>query len=140
MSDSLRSHGLQSTRLLCPGDFPGKSTGVDRLLRDTTLLYVCLCPLQYLCCSSVAKWCLTLCNLTTAARRTSLFFTNSQSSLKFMAIESVIQSISSSADPFFCLQFSQHQCLFPMSWLFISGGQSIRSSTSASVLPVNIQG
>ena len=28
MSDSLRSHGLLSTRLLCPWDFPGKSTGV----------------------------------------------------------------------------------------------------------------
>ena len=28
MSDSLRSHGLQPTRLLCPWDFPGKSTGV----------------------------------------------------------------------------------------------------------------
>ena len=28
MSDSLRPHGLQPTRLLCPWDFPGKSTGV----------------------------------------------------------------------------------------------------------------
>ena len=28
VSDSLRSHGLQPTRLLCPWDFPGKSTGV----------------------------------------------------------------------------------------------------------------
>ena len=28
MSDSLRPHGLQPTRLLHPGDFPGKSTGV----------------------------------------------------------------------------------------------------------------
>ena len=28
MSDSLRLHGLQSTRLPCPWDFPGKSTGV----------------------------------------------------------------------------------------------------------------
>ena len=29
MSDSLRSHGLQPTRLLCPWNFPGKNTGVD---------------------------------------------------------------------------------------------------------------
>ena len=29
MSDSLRPHGLQPTRLLCPWDFPGNSTGVD---------------------------------------------------------------------------------------------------------------
>ena len=29
---------------------------------------------------------------------------------------------------------------FPVSWLFASGGQSIRASAAASVLPVNIQG
>ena len=28
MSDSLQSHGLQPTRLLCPWGFPGKNTGV----------------------------------------------------------------------------------------------------------------
>ena len=28
MSNSSRRHGLQPTRLLCPWDFPGKSTGV----------------------------------------------------------------------------------------------------------------
>ena len=28
MSNSLRPHGLQPTRLLCPWDFPGKNTGV----------------------------------------------------------------------------------------------------------------
>ena len=28
MFDSLRPHGLQSTRILCPWDFPGKNTGV----------------------------------------------------------------------------------------------------------------
>ena len=28
LSDSLRLHGLQPTRLLCPWDFPGKNTGV----------------------------------------------------------------------------------------------------------------
>ena len=28
VSDSLQPHGLQPTRLLCPWDFPGKSTGV----------------------------------------------------------------------------------------------------------------
>ena len=29
MSDSWRPHGLGPTRLLCPWDFPGNSTGVD---------------------------------------------------------------------------------------------------------------
>ena len=28
MSDSLRPHGLQPARLLCPQDFPAKNTGV----------------------------------------------------------------------------------------------------------------
>jgi len=31
MSDPHRRHGLQPTRLLCPWDFPGKSTGVGGL-------------------------------------------------------------------------------------------------------------
>ena len=34
---------------------------------------------------------------------------------------------------------SQHQGLFPMSQSFASGGQNIGASTSASVLPMNIQ-
>ena len=44
MSDSSRLHGLQSTRLLCPCDFPGKSTGVGChcLLRNYLLSALCL--------------------------------------------------------------------------------------------------
>ena len=41
VSDSLRLHGLEPTRLLCPWDFPGKSTD---------------------CCCSVAKLCPTFCD------------------------------------------------------------------------------
>ena len=39
MSDSLRPHGLQPTRLLCPWDFPGENTGVGchRLLQCMTV-------------------------------------------------------------------------------------------------------
>ena len=50
LSDSLRPHGLQPTRLLCPWDFPGKSTGVGchRLLQYWTY--------------SVTKLCLALCD------------------------------------------------------------------------------
>ena len=48
MSDSLRPHGLQATRLLCPWDFPGKSTGVGChcllrivfLMNNITIAYV----------------------------------------------------------------------------------------------------
>ena len=51
VSDSSQPHGLQPTRLLCPWDFPGKSTGVDChcLLRLTPLaqsnsaLYISCC-------------------------------------------------------------------------------------------------
>ena len=48
--------------------------------------------------------------------------------------------LSFSSPPAFYL--SQHQSLFPVSWLLTSGGQSIEASASASasVLPMNIQG
>ena len=48
-------------------------------------------------------------------------------------------TISSSVAPFSSRpQFSQHQS-FPVSQLFVSRGQSIGASASASVLPMNIQ-
>ena len=50
-------------------------------------------------------------------------------------------AISSPVTPFFsCLQSFPASGSFPMSRFFASGGQSIRVSTSASVLPMNIQG
>ena len=50
-------------------------------------------------------------------------------------------TISSSATPFsFCLQYFPASGSFPMSWLFVSGDQSIGASASAPVLPMNIQG
>ena len=50
-------------------------------------------------------------------------------------------TISPSATPFsFCLQSFPPSGSFPMSRLFASGGQSIRVSASASVLPINTQG
>ena len=48
-------------------------------------------------------------------------------------------TISSSVVPFSCPQSFAASGSFPMSWLFASGGQSIGDSSSASVLPVNIQ-
>ena len=64
--------------------------------------------------------------------------------LKLMSIESVMVShptISSSVVPFFsCPQSFPSSGLFPMSWLFASGGQSSGASALASVLPMNIQG
>ena len=50
-------------------------------------------------------------------------------------------TISSSVVPFSsCLQSFPASRSYPVSWLFPSGGQSIGSSTSASILPMNIQG
>ena len=50
-------------------------------------------------------------------------------------------TMSSSVIPFSsCLQSFPASGSFPMSQLFTSGGQSIGISTSASVLPMNIQG
>ena len=49
-------------------------------------------------------------------------------------------TISSSVVPFSsCHQSFLASGSFPVSWLFVSGGQSIGASASASVLPVNIQ-
>ena len=66
MSDSSRPHGLQPTRLLCPWDFPGKSTGIG----CHCLLHMCVCVYVYIYVCiyihtyniySVAKSCLNLC-------------------------------------------------------------------------------
>ena len=47
---------------------------------------------------------------------------------------------SSSVIPFFCFQAFPASGSFPMSLLFASYGQSIRASSSATVLPMGIQG
>ena len=76
-----------------------------------------------------------------AARQASLSITNSQSLLKLMFIELVMQSnhlILCCHLPS-CLQSFQALGSFPMSQFFASGGQSIGVSASASVLPMNTQ-
>ena len=85
VSNSLRSHGLQHTRLPCPSPTP-------RACSDS-------CP--------SSQWC--------------------------------HPTISSSVIPFSCLQSCPASGSFPMSHFFISGGQSIGISASASVLPMNFQ-
>ena len=78
VSDSLRPHGLQYIRLLCPPLSP-------RICWDS-------CPL------------------------------------------------SSATLVSFCLQSFPASMSFPVSWLFVSGGQNIEASASASVFPMNVQG
>ena len=86
VSDSLRAHGPQHTRLPCRSPTLGACSNS--------------CPLS--------RWC--------------------------------YPTISSSVVPFSsCLQSFPATGSFPMSQLFVSGGQSIGTSASASVLPTNIQ-
>ena len=77
----------------------------------------------------------------TATSQASLLITNSQGLLKLMSIELVMPStISSSVIPISsCLQSFPASGSFPISQFFASGGQSIGTSASASVLPMNIQ-
>ena len=92
------------------------------------------------CCFSVTKSFLTLCNPMDCIMPASLYFIISQSLLKLRSIESVM--------PFnyliLCCPLLLLPSVFPSisifssEQLFASGGQSIE--TSASVLPINIQG
>ena len=67
--------------------------------------------------------------------------TISRSLLKFMSSESVMLSNHLIfCCPFFCLQSFPASGSFPVSWIFVSGGQSVGDSALASVLPMNTQG
>ena len=76
----------------------------------------------------------------TAAHQTSLSFTIYQSLLQFMLIELMMPSNHPTVTPFFsCYQSFPASGSFPVSKLSLSGGQSIGTSASASVLAMNIQ-
>ena len=77
----------------------------------------------------------------TAACQAPLSFTSSWNSLRLSLLSWWCYIIiSSSATAFsFCLQSFPASESFPVSWLFVPGGQSIGVSASASVLPKNIQ-
>ena len=112
-SDCLQPHGLQSTRLLCPWDYPGKNTGMG-----CHFLLQGIFPTQGLNRSILQRQVISLSSSHvgspnslhlfssvqplsrvqlfatpwTAARQASLSITNSQSLLKLMSIESVMPS------------------------------------------------
>ena len=94
--------------------------------------------LHFCCCSSshiqlfVTSW--------TAAHQASLSLTISQSFLRLMSIESRMQSNDLIACFSCCPQSFPVLASFLVSRLFTSGAQNIGTSTSASVLPMNIQG
>ena len=72
------------------------------------------------------------------ARQASLPSTIPWSLLKFTSIESVMLSLPLPPPSPSAFSLSHHQGLFPVSWLFTSGVQSI--GASASGLPTKIQG
>ena len=98
----------EPTRLLRPWDFPGKSTGVGcYCLGNAQISITNYCQQQFspihfesivlalpqiYCCCSVAQSCPTLCAPWIVICQASLSFTISQSLLKLMSIELVMQS------------------------------------------------
>ena len=77
----------------------------------------------------------------TVGRQAPLSSTISRSLLKLIPLNWWCHpTISSTVSSSYCPQSYPASGSFPVSWLFASGGQSIRASASASVLPVNIQG
>ena len=94
------------------------------------------------CCCSVIKSCPTLWDPTDCSMSVFPVFHN----LPEFAQKHVIESVMLSKHLIFCCPLLLLPSIFPsirvfpMSWLFASGGQSIGASASASVLPMNIQG
>ena len=97
-----------------------------------------LCGVQF---SSVAQLCPTLCDPMDCSTPGLLSITNSQSLLKLMSIELVMQSnhLLLCCALLLLLQSFPASGSFPMNQFFTSRGQSIGVSASASVLPMNIQ-
>ena len=93
------------------------------------------------CCCSVAKSFLFV-TPWTATQQAPLTFTISGICSNSLSIES--ETLSNHLILYhnfsFSLQSSPASGSFPMSWLFISRGQIIGATASASVLPMNIQG
>ena len=131
MSESLRRHGLQPTRLLCPWSSPGKNTGVG-----CHFLLQCYVSVQFshsVVSDSLRPHELQHAGLPCPYQLPELAQT------PVHCISDAIQPshpLSSPSPPAF--NVSQHQGLFQCLF-FTSGGQSIGVSASASVLPMNTQ-
>ena len=97
--------------------------------------------LKCCCCSSTAQSCPTLCDPMDCSTPgfPVLHHLPEISQVHVYWASDVIQP-SHPVTPFSCSQFFPASGSFPLSRLFKSGGQTIRASASASVLPVNIQG
>ena len=92
------------------------------------------------CCCSGPKSCPAVCNPIDCSTQASLSLTISQSLPKFMSIELMMLSNHLILCHLLLLQSFLASGSFSMSWVFTSGSQIIRASTSASVLPVGLTG
>ena len=146
--------GMTTTKSLCS---PSESPWVPKVLRNVLSSLECtrsypmaLCLFKQLfpqlqctcyCCCSVTKSHLTFSTPWTVANQASLSFTISWNLLRLMSIESLMPSnhLILCHPLLLCLQSFPASGSFPMCWLFASCGQIIGASTSASVLPMNIQ-
>ena len=100
-----------------------------------------LMPIVVVCCS-VARSCLTPCDLMDCRMPTFPLLHNllefAHTHVHWVDDIQPSHPLLSTFPP--VLNLAQHQGLFPMSWLFTSGGQSFGISALASVLSMNIQG
>ena len=92
--------------------------------------------------SSVTQSCLTLCDPTDCSTPgfPALHYLPEFAQIHVRCVDDAIQSDHPLSPFSSCPQFFPTSGSFPVSQLFTSGGQNIRASASASVLPMNIQG
>jgi len=108
----------------------------------TSIIWSLFFLLSCCCCCSVAKSCLTLCDLMNCS--TTGFSVHhylpefAQTHVHW--VSDAIQSSHPLSPTSLVLNFSPASWSFPISQLFESGGQSTGPSALASVLPMNIQG
>ena len=92
------------------------------------------------CCCLVAKGCPTLCDLMDCSMPGFPVLHLEFAQTHVHCVSDAIQTSHSLLSPFSsCSQYFPASESFPMSQLFASGGQSIGTSTSASIPPMNIQ-
>ena len=121
--------------ILVKGSYAIKYTSQQKITRSWSLE-----KMQKIQLSSIAQFCLTLCNSMYCSmpglpvHHQLLDFTHSCPLSQWCH-----PTTSSTVIPFSCLQSFPASGSFPMSLFFTSGGQSIRVSASTSVLPMNTQ-
>ena len=146
MTDSLRPHGLQPTRLLHPWAFPGKSTGVSwhflllkyyqevvfkKNMKSTVSFMISHTQSLFSSVQLLSPAWFFATPWPPCPSLTPGVHPNPCPSSRWCH-----PTISSSVIPFSCPQSFPASGSFQMSQLFTSGDQSIRASTSTSVLPM----